>query len=247
MKARPILFSGAMVRALLAGSKTQTRRIVKPQPDSVKDFGRLIPYRLAKPPADMPSATLHTPILCPYGVPGDLLIVREAHALVPASAYRMSEGVHQTVNPTDPYQAAIYAAGWDRSIPKWRPSIHMPRWACRLTLEITEVRVERLQDISAADAIAEGIYRVDPDADDLANGCTPDDFVYMAPGTRQGWGMTKEERAREQWGPDPVFAYRCLWEAINGPGSCSSNPWVWAVSFKVHQQNVDALLRGMAA
>ena len=117
----------------------------------------------------------------------------------------------------------------------------MPRPASRLTLEITEVRVERLQDISEADALAEGVYRVDPDAEDLDNGCTPDDFVFMAPGTRQGFGMTTAERNREQWGPTASFAYSRTWEAINGPGSWAANPWVWAISFNVHKRNIDAV------
>ncbi len=94
---------------------------------------------------------------CPLGQPGDQLWVRETWAYVPASAYLCSEGVQQTVCPTDPDMAAIYASGWDRSSPgRWRPSIHMPRWASRITLEITNIRVERIQDITEEDAKSEG-------------------------------------------------------------------------------------------
>jgi hypothetical protein len=227
---RPILFSAPMVRALLAGTKTQTRRIVKPQPGRVFSpgdvpvtSGELYAYATLDEGWMLVRAG-HQPRenalvgRCPYGVPGDVLWVREAFTCVPASAYRMSEGVQQTVNPDDPYEAAIYAAGWDRSIPKWKPSIHMPRWASRITLRITDVRVERLNDISEANAKAEGIVQLEPPAH---NG-------------RRNFGV-------ENMGPDvsPVCnqptagrAYRFLWERINGSGSWDANPWVWAVSFE---------------
>ena len=134
MKERPILFSAPMIAALLDGTKTQTRRVVKASGEGVR---------------------------CPYGKPGDRLWVRETHALVTATAYRASVGVQQTVNPSDPSEAAIYRAGWDRTrSTRWRPSIHMPRWASRISLAITEVRVERLQAITAADARAEGVAGV---------------------------------------------------------------------------------------
>jgi hypothetical protein len=158
-KARPILFSGPMVEAILAGRKRQTRRVMKPQPANVWTEARM----------DRGVACFGAPwvkgihvVRCPYGQPGDRLWVRETWRPVPATAYRASEGVAQTINPTDPDEAAVYRAGWDRSGDHyWRPSIHMPRWASRLTLEITDVRVEPLQDISRADALAEGIHPSD--------------------------------------------------------------------------------------
>lgn len=215
MTERHILFSGPMVRAILDGRKTQTRRAVKPQPNSVKNFGKLVPYRRAAPPREMPSATFERPIVCPYGVSGDRLWVREAHAIVPASAYRMSEGVHQIINPDDSCEAAVYREGWERSKPgKWRPSIHMPRWASRLTLEITDVRVERLNACSEADARAEGVF---PAA------------VYG--GEVKSW-LPAEDR-RERFYDTAVEAYAALWDAINGPKAWDENPWVWAVSFEV--------------
>jgi hypothetical protein len=157
MTDRPIIFSAPMVRALLDGRKTQTRRVLKPQAAAGA-------YRLATydPKGKAFFASDDTGKLervrIPFA-PGDRLYVREAHALVPSSAYRASEGVQQTVDPSDRYRACIYREGFDRSNGGflWRPSIHMPRWASRLTLTVTEVRVEQLQDISAEDCTAEGI------------------------------------------------------------------------------------------
>jgi hypothetical protein len=149
MTDRPIIFSAPMVKALIEGRKTQTRRILKPQPVPCLSWS-------APPPGTYPSANGWSRFPC---APGDRLWVREAHALAPASAYRMSEGVAQVVNPSDPDRACIYREGFDRSTGglRWRPSIHMPRWASRLTLTVTEVRVQRLQEISAEDCTAEGV------------------------------------------------------------------------------------------
>jgi hypothetical protein len=134
-----------MVRAIIAGTKTQTRRVVKPQPHVERRF---IEDGLAITKGDT-TTSIHTPLvasLCPYGQPSDRLWVREAWGLAFGS-------------PVIPHpDAVIYRADegnadWDG---RWRPSIHMPRWASRITLEIVSVRVERLQDISEADAKAEG-------------------------------------------------------------------------------------------
>ena len=232
MKARPILFSGPMVRALLDGTKTQTRRAVKPQPPAeVQDAGVI---SSGNPEAngtwlwldhiDLDCASqVGDDSRCPYGVPGDLLWAREAWTLVPATAYRMSEGLEQTVNPQDPHDAAIYCQGWDRSIPKWRPSIHLPRWASRLTLPIVDVRIERLSAISDADARAEGIVEIAPA--DRRDGMRH----FGVPGLKIDQ-------------PTPARAYIALWAAINGQASANANPWVWAVSFEVQHRNVDAVL-----
>jgi hypothetical protein len=199
MTERPILFSAEMVRAILKGDKTQTRRVMKPQP-SFNSGGPILDYGGGVMDEVEPHWVL--PKICKYGDPGDLLWVRETWKLVPASAYRASEGVHQTSDPNDRDHAAIYRAGWDRSsggLP-WRPSIHMPRWASRITLRITDVRVERLQDISEDDARAEG---------------------WPGPITETGFPIAS-----------PLAWFANVWTSINGAGAWEANPWVWALSFE---------------
>lgn len=136
MKERPILFSAPMVRALLAGTKTQTRRMVKPQPRILA--GELLCWKDDALTDDQMAE------LCPYGQPGDRLWVREA--------WMDLRGVDGAVGP------CMYRATFGNAPDggKWRPSIHMPRWASRITLEVTGMRVERLQDITRGDAMAEG-------------------------------------------------------------------------------------------
>ena len=213
MKERPILFGAPMVRALLDGSKTQTRRVVKPQPPAVFCKGDVaaitngtrwafsrLPERIAHPPG------LHEGILCPYGQPADRLWVRETFADLRGT------GIEHRPDPSGPLNRYAFAAdhppgsNGDEARKefgvKWKPSIHMPRAASRITLEITEVRVERLKDISEADAVAEG---------------TPAGFWEYDNG--EGTETAKE-------------SYECLWESINGPGSWNANPWVWVVEFR---------------
>lgn len=132
MKERPILFSGAMVRAILEGRKTQTRRLVKPQPPSTA--------RSKKPWCSVEDLLK----ACPYGVAGDRLWVRETFANNGYELFYRADGV--ALPPRMPSGPA-----------KWKPSIFMPRAACRLVLEVTAVRVERLQEISGGDAWAEGV------------------------------------------------------------------------------------------
>jgi AraC-like DNA-binding protein len=142
MRERPILFNGDMVRAILAGAKTQTRRPVKPQPRVAPGFYDIVS---GLPP-------------CPFGQPGDRLWVRETWASHPC-------GGTQRHDPGDghawgsPIYRATFGAGLKpecEGFTPWRPSIHMPRWACRILLEIVSVRVERVMDISDDDARAEG-------------------------------------------------------------------------------------------
>jgi hypothetical protein len=210
-KERPILFSSSMVQAILDGLKAQTRRVVKPQPKS--DLGLL---RSVDGTAWTDRGRI---VHCPYGQPGERLWVRETWR----TAARL--------DARSPAQMATEAleAGWNRAWApikyeadgaevnadvgwgpwgKTRVPIHMPRWASRLTLEVTEVRVQRLQAISEEDALAEGVA------------------VWM--------GM---EALPEQH-PPTMFrdGFQALWQAINGERKgCAwkDSPWVWAVSFKV--------------
>ena len=202
---RPILFSAPMVRALLAGTKTQTRRVVKGAPE---DWSPVQPQVYAPTIVDRHGDEQPGPdafgagdeqgdhwIRCPYGQPGDRLYVRETWA-----APHAYDHLPPRLIPTD---ARIhYAATEDRGGLLWRPSIHMPRWASRITLEVTGVKVERLQNISEADAIAEGTPG--------GHGAIPG-YSYNA---------------------TPTEHYKWLWESINGPGSWDANPHVWCVSFK---------------
>ena len=190
MKERPILFSAPMVRALLDGSKTQTRRVVK----------KLNPEMYF--PADMQGQmAMH----CPYGQRFDQLWVREA--------WHNNSGTYEEGKSQPVYYRADYAQSAYDTVLRWKPSIHMPRWASRTTLEITGVRVERLQDISEKDCWAEGIEQVMHDFSD-------EELCVMA--KRIGCSI---EDAK------PIYAL--LWESINGPCSWAANPWVWVVEFNV--------------
>ncbi|CAN7406623.1 hypothetical protein LJR074_002569 [Acidovorax sp. LjRoot74] len=206
-KERPILFSGTMVRALLDGSKTQTRRVVKPAPQMVTDntittwdgHPAALQYQLERMGKG-----------CHYGQPGDRLWVRETwRGIVKTSAPWddcTTYGVAQYVPDQAECRRIEYAATFGEGAKGWRPSIHMPRWASRITLEITRVRVERLQDISDADCVAEGCGALPS-----AIGCP----MTSVPGETV-----------------PRTMFRALWESINGPASWAANPWVWAVEFR---------------
>lgn len=152
-KERPILARPELVRAYLEGRKTQTRRIMKPQPDCFWNDG--------KQPVNLPyDRSVNRVIRCPYGAPGDRLRVRERHAFMnpldfpDETGAAVTCGVYRTMQVACVYATDAKLIGFDG---KWRPSIHMPKWASRLTLDITDVRVERLQDISEQDVWAEGV------------------------------------------------------------------------------------------
>ena len=237
-KERPILFSAEMVRAILADRKRQTRRIVKPQPEGSphsvafgsalppfdKEFGAWFQYRerygvisTSQRIEDSNCSVFHR---CPYGGPGDRLWVRETWQQ--SMLIRKGGGERQTVrNPAkglgDIHYGADHYAGFDGDEPPtWRPSIHMPRWASRLTLEIESVRVERVQDISESDCWAEGIEELDGSLDDA-------EICAMAKQLGQSF-----EDAR------PTFAL--LWNKVNGPGAWERNDFVWAITFKRLEQ-----------
>jgi hypothetical protein len=224
MADRPIIFSAPMVRALLEGRKTQTRRIIKPQPELNEaglwvwpPYGAKISKRtwrgFCQSDEDGLKLFFDAPGKVQEALPakvGDRLWVRESHSILPKTAYAL----RKAVDPGDPDMAAYYREGFDRSGKLiWRPSIHMPRWASRMTLAVTEVRVQRLQEISEADAKAEGVRRkFYPEGNEVV------------------------ERSFVQ-----SFAH--LWNTIHGVDSWEANRWVAAISFSVEQQNIDAVTK----
>lgn len=230
MSDKPILFSAPMVRALLAGTKTQTRRLAGVPTIELNEGGRWHVHNrhggaVCTQEATEEEAASFAEDYLPIQ-PGDRLWVKESHAIVPRSAYRNSDGVQQTLRPDDDHDAAVYAANWERSKPgRWRPSIHMFRWASRLTLHVTEVRVQRLHDISEADALAEGM--TDATAEAIM---TPDELALYA----STHILCPEARGR--------ILYQHIWDQINGtrevPEPWALNPWVAAYTFEVEHCNI---------
>lgn len=224
-KERQVLFTAPMVRAILGGQKTVTRRVIKPQPtleteEWVLDAGGTEKW-LGSGPSPATGGTRQTWgwATCPHGKPGDQLWVREAwvaDAQVNEVAPRdLSQG-EPILYPAD---GAMRQTGCSLIAPgKTRPSIHMPRWVCRLLLEITDVRVERLQDGDGETAfesryLAEGINQIHH-----GDGA----FAYHA--------LNKEPLPGNWCHPEDAF--KELWNSINGVGAWESNPWVWVVEFK---------------
>ena len=214
MKERPMLMSAPMVRAILAGTKTQTRRVVKPQFSSKADIGH---YGLSQPFIRRKEGKNTA---CPYGQPGDRLWVRETWMDLHGTGveHRDEKGNLQRYAYAANTRPGSYGDECRKDFGlKWRPSIHMPRAASRILLEVTAVRVERLQDISEADAKAEGVTTIWPD------------------GPRDDGGpnhYTVDVDHGHLNGPTAATVYRMLWEWINGEGSWDANPWVWVVQFK---------------
>ncbi|ENO80302.1 hypothetical protein [Thauera sp. 63] len=217
MKVRPILFSAPMVRAILAGTKTQTRRVVKPQPAVGQGIvnAAYCGYPnlwLRDGPCDKTDPAQDW--RCPYGQPGDRLWVREAWAETdredgtPVIAYRAGGNIAIGRDHPKGNDYLINTIAWDDMphVETWRPSIHMPRWASRILLEITAIRVERLNEISQSDARAEG---------------APPSHLSIDRVSRE-FGFADFPRS---W-------FGQLWEHINGPGSWEANPWVWVVEFR---------------
>lgn len=229
MTGRPILFSPAMACALLEGRKSQTRRMVEPQPqpNGGKGLHPVEPYHTPQGKwtwvlsgTGMGDGTSGQ--YCRYGEPGDVLWVKEAWRTEPK---------HDKLRPSEisPGSPILHSAGTGLTFPSplWGRSRHgryMPRWASRLTLELTDVRVERLQAITEADAIAEGI---EPVLTGAGERCGWLDYEHTGPGT--GYYL------------EAVNSYDSLWESIHGAGSWEANPWVWVLTFKVHRGNIDRL------
>jgi hypothetical protein len=184
MMEKPIIMSTPMVRAILEGRKSQTRRICKPQPYSDLD-SRLQP--IAK------GLLLDVLKNVKFKI-GDILWVRETWNMTVQGSF-------------------YYRADMDEKGDVWKPSIFMPHVACRLRLEVTNIRVEKLNDISKEDAISEG----------LEWGLHT---ILNRPRFKNYYGETGA------WYHDPIDSYKSLWESINGKGSWNKNPWVWCISFK---------------
>lgn len=190
---RPILFSAPMVQAILEGRKTQTRRVVKNLPERVESITNIEVIDPVDGWVVVSQSQPRYSMACPYGQPGDRLWVRETW---------MECHSGELVNG---HGKPLYRASWGNTPEgqRWKPSIHMPRWASRLNLEITGVRVERLQDITPEDAFAEG--------------------------DKQRSGMPEYY---ERGALCHVDWYRNLWNDINGAGSWNLNPWVWVIEFR---------------
>lgn len=213
IKERPILFSAPMVRALLDGSKKQTRRIVKGMALDWLENAKFTPEYVADPDNSM----------CPYGKVGDRLWVRETWrgwvCINPPSESRQL-AVARYVPAQMECKRLDYKATQAADNEPYRPSIHMPRWASRINLEIAAVRIERLNDISEADANSEGVeIHHEPWDQTIAyrDYSAPDAWI-------PAWMETYDTAA--------TLSFKSLWESINGFGSWQENPWVWVVEFK---------------
>lgn len=223
----PILMKPELVRALLAGRKTQSRRVVVPQPggkdQSVKVENGWLMCRRA-------GVGWCNDTRCPYGVPGDLLWVRETHyrwgkwvknGKTPTGLQRWRFKVMRAPSNSDVEfddEIALHGVAKRRTDTGWhkRPSIFMPRWASRLTLRLTEVRVQRVQAITQKDVFAEG--------------------------------LTNHEMNTRYEGAPAQLAFARLWDAINRDRGYvwEANPWVWCLSFTIIQANVDEVLKEAA-
>ena len=203
MADKPIIFSAPMVRALIEGRKTQTRRVLKPQPELIdEDRVRCVEYK-----GQVYSGNTRVPY-----APGDRLWVKEAVTWVSAWGWR--------------YRADNDDLSEKRQqgeVGRWRSPIFMPRWASRLTLTVTDVRVQRVQDISEEDAVAEGIEPyagIDPDCGGYRDYSSPSGGYWL----------------------HPRVSFGTLWNTLHGPtpnAAWHANPWVAAYTFTVQRGNID--------
>lgn len=215
MTDRPIIFSAPMVRALLDGCKTMTRRILKPQPEQARDaVGNLLPHGIlhieGEPRPRITTGRVITKQEIRWAI-GDRLWVRETWAQL-ASGSDFAADIHP---------AQIMGSG------PWRSPIHMPRWASRLTLIVTAIKIERLQDISDEDCIAEGVAA-----------------------WRSGWSKKEaaeaflrgtEAAVKTREGSVAQRLFYLLWTGLHGEDAWDANPYVVALTFTVHRCNIDAL------
>ncbi|ELB7342837.1 hypothetical protein RS557_000011 [Klebsiella michiganensis] len=251
MTERGMIFNGEMVRALLDDRKTQTRRIMKPQPEPCHRGGHWWPSNVFKTMLHVEEEMQNgkggwgglVGDACPFGDVGDRIWVRETWGVVsheldedgriqPWKPDRPATAIHEMPFGNGYYSGhAIYAAdgdftwgdddGYEDGRSCWKPSIHMPRAASRILLEITDVRVERLNAISPEDAESEGLERTNFTGfgDEPGLPSYPEPDVYFDP-------------LKKQWKEYPPEAFAGLWESIYGEGSWKANPWVWVISFK---------------
>lgn len=217
MKERPILFSTPMVQAILEGRKTVTRRttgleLINESPD---DWTGVFMDKENKWQAECEGWDGYhlKEVKCPYGQVGDVLWVRESFQVFDTLDRIISlkdfkeNGVRiYSFKQQEPERVAKYGGETE----KWKPSIHMPKSIARIWLEITDIKVERLQDISEDDAEAEGIELVEHNC--FKNYNEKDPFQFLE---------------------DPIGSFQSLWQSINGTENWNANPWVWVVSFKV--------------
>ncbi|MGF6438133.1 hypothetical protein [Kosakonia sp. 1610] len=219
MKERPMIFNAEMVRAILDGRKTQTRRIMKPQPTpcTLQKGGHWWPSNVFKTMLHIEEEMQNgkggwgglVGDACHFGDVGDRIWVRETFAAFDAD-WKFPGRPHDLKD--GPWPNVIYPASRSEVPPgTLRPSIHMPRWASRITLEITGVRVERLQNISDEDVDAEGF------AGDYPTSALPELF----PGEPSDWSHLSMRDC-----------YGVLWQSIYGEDSWQANPWVWVIEFK---------------
>lgn len=219
MTERPILMSPAMVRAILAGRKKQTRRVIKPQPPDDTGY-RIITLIDSTARAERSKLGAHHWVKlggendleiiadqgkyfrCPYGAKGDRLWVRETCNISETKDAVMYLDNGGKLGPDAPPNSESWARQW-----KTLPSIFMPRWASRITLEVINIRVQRLQDISGEDAVKEGVELKE-------DGYWCDGHFHAS---------------------DARIVYESLWESINSKNghSWESNPWVWVIDFEV--------------
>jgi hypothetical protein len=217
IKERPILFSAPMVRAILDGRKTVTRRTIKPM-RGYEDCDTCRPDNAAASHSVWWHGRLEAVGVmqdCPYGKPGDRLWVRETwycnHFDVQKGPYLQPAEIVDLDQSREDGELVYAADGltpYEQEQPTWKPSIHMPRWACRILLEITDVRVERLQDITSAQVTAEGVS-------------THGEALWGGE-----WWVDAPDQAIEDARKD----FADLWTSTGG--NWDANPWVWVVEFK---------------
>jgi hypothetical protein len=207
MKETPIIMQAESVRAILAGTKTQTRRVINVRSQLIeeRDDGTLWPWR-----ENFDTGQDHW-YPCPYGRPGDLLYVKEAW-----QAWKEFDALPPSEIPRHALERVNYLEDGNKWDARYRHARFMPRWASRIDLELLSVRVERLQDISEEDAIAEGIFST----------CIGDRRYW------QDYRLSDDEAECSPMLTSPIESYRSLWEKINGPGSWHENPFVWRLEFR---------------